>query len=82
MYKYLNQVKENGGNILYMDTGLVLYKIKYYKSILDSIIFKYKTDLRWEGEKFLGLLPIQSGKFLGNMMDEYPNHRILEFVGG
>ena len=37
----------------------------------DSIIYKYQ-----------GPRPIEPGKNLGDMVDEYPNHRILEVVAG
>jgi len=44
----------------------------------DSIIYKYAvddTDAR-KGD------PLETGEDLGDMVDEFPNHTILEFVGG
>ena len=72
LYTFLNQVQEGGGELLYMDTGIYNCEIsKFINFCLDSIIYKYQ-----------GQRPIQTGKNLGDMMDEYPKHRILEFVGG
>ena len=61
-------------------TQVNIRKLIHIKSrFLDSIIYKYSID---ENDGGRNGDPLETGPELGDMVDEYPNHTILEFVGG
>lgn len=71
LYGFLDQVVKNNGELLYMDTGTSINLEKITLFYLDSMIYKYR-----------GQRPITLGNYLGDMVNEYPKHNVIEFVAG
>jgi hypothetical protein len=72
LYEYMNLVQNTPGcEILYTGIFALSSLFPLFPSDTDSIILSHPR----------GACPISEGSFLGEMSREYPDYRILEFVG-